>query len=70
VNRRGRGARFTTADCPRCGEKCDAPDTSPDAHRVWAQRHADRTGHTTLVETVAVRSYAPKVSTGTIEKAD
>ena len=58
--RRGRGSRSTMADCPTCGDRCEAEDTQPDAHRMWARRHADKTGHTTLVETVAVRSYKPR----------
>lgn len=58
--RRGRGARFTVADCPECGQKCEADDRNPDAQRMWAQRHADRTGHTTLVESTAIRSYKPR----------
>lgn len=59
VGERGRGTTLTIADCPVCGDRCSAPDTSRDAHRMWAQRHANRTGHTTLVETTRIRSYKP-----------
>lgn len=58
--RRGRGSRFTNADCPTCGDRCEASDRSPDAHRMWAQRHADRTGHITHVTVKAIRAYYPR----------
>lgn len=56
---RGRGSRYTRADCPICGAMCEAPATSADAHRMWAKRHAERTGHAVLVKTTATRSYGP-----------
>lgn len=57
---RGRGSRRSDGHCPVCGAECSAPPASTDAHRMWAQRHADATGHTARVITESVRTYEPR----------